>query len=133
MVAWIDLESGPLPESVRGLTGGKGADLILDAVGGPLFEACLESLAHRGRQIAIASIGDPRVTFNLARFYHKEAGLLGVNTLQLSPGEAAEILRALLPGFREGIFSPPAVEAVSLDDALSAYRAVFEGPPGRSS
>ena len=39
MVEWIDLESCPLPESVQGLTEGKGADLILDAVGGPLFEA----------------------------------------------------------------------------------------------
>ena len=36
----------------------KGADLIFDAVGGPLFEACLESLAQRGRQIAIASAGN---------------------------------------------------------------------------
>ena len=78
MVEWIDLEARPLPESVQELTGGKGADLILDVVGGPLFEACLESLAQRGRQIAIASAGNPRVTFNLVDFYHKEACLLGV-------------------------------------------------------
>ena len=131
MVEWIDLEARSLPESVRDLTEGKGADLILDAVGGPLFEACLESLAQRGRQIAIASAGDPHVTFNLVKFYHKEACLLGVDTLKLSPGEAAEILKALLPGFKEGIFSPPPVEPVSLDDALSAYRAVIEGSSGK--
>ena len=131
MVEWIDLESRPLPESVQELTEGKGADLILDTVGGPLFEACLGSLAQRGRQIAIASAGNPHVSFNLVDFYHKEACLLGVDTLKLSPGEAAEILQALLPGFKEGIFSPPAVETVSLDDALSAYRAVIEGSSGK--
>jgi len=131
MVEWIDLEARPLPESVRELTGGKGANLILDTVGGPLFEPCLESLAERGRQIAIASAGDPRVTFNLVDFYHKEACLIGVDTLKLSSGEAAEILRGLLPGFKEGIFSPPAVEAVSLNEALSAYRAVMEGSSGK--
>lgn len=131
LVEWIDLESRPLPESVKELTAGKGASLILDAVGGPLFEACLESLAPRGRQIAIASAGNPRVTFNLVNFYHKEACLLGVDTLKLSPGEAAEILQALLPGFKEGIFSPPPVEAVSLDEALSAYRTVMEGASGK--
>ena len=48
-----------------------------------------------------------RVTFNLVDFYHKEACLLGVDTLKLSPGEAAEILKALLPGFKEGIFFSP--------------------------
>ena len=113
------------------MTAGKGADLILDAVGGPLFEACLESLAQRGRQIAIASAGDPHVTFNLVNFYHKEACLLGVDTLKLSPGEAAEILQGLLPGFKEGIFSPPSVETISLEDAPRAYRTVIEGSSGK--
>ena len=131
LVEWIDLEARPLPESVQELTAGKGANLILDVVGGPLFEPCLESLAQRGRQIAIASAGDPRVTFNLVDFYHKEACLLGVDTLKLSFREAAEILKGLLPGFKEGIFSPPSVETISLDEALSAYRAVIEGSSGK--
>ncbi len=131
LVEWIGLESRPLPESVQELTAGKGADLILDVVGGPLFEPCLESLAQRGRQIAIASAGDPRVSFNLVDFYHKEASLLGLDTLKLSSGEAAEILRALLPGFKEGIFSPPPVEPVALDEALSAYRAIAAGSSGK--
>jgi NADPH:quinone reductase-like Zn-dependent oxidoreductase len=131
MVAWIDLEARPLPESVQELTKGKGADLILDVVGGPLFEPCLESLAQRGRQVAIASPGDGRVTFNLVDFYHKEARLLGLDTLQLSFNEAAEILEGLLPGFQAGIFSPPAVETVFLNDALDAYRAVLEGSSGK--
>ena len=131
MVEWIDLEARPLPESVKELTKGKGADFILDVVGGPLFEPCLASLAQRGRQVAIASPGDGRVTFNLVDFYHKEARLLGLDTLKLSFNEAAEILKGLLPGFKEGIFSPPPVETVSLDDALAAYRAVLEGGSGR--
>ncbi len=131
MVEWIDLESRPLPESVKELTAGKGANLILDVVGGPLFEPCLESLAQRGRQIAIASAGDPRVTFNLVDFYHKEAGLLGVDTLKLSFAEAAEILKGLLPGFKQGIFSPSSVETVSLDEALGAYRTIAAGSSGK--
>ena len=128
---WIDLESRPLPESVQELTEGKGADLILDVVGGPLFEPCLESLAQRGRQIAIASTGDGRVTFNLVDFYHKEARLLGLDTLKLSFEEAAEILNGLLPGFKEGIFSPPSVETIALDGALRAYRVIAEGSAGK--
>jgi NADPH:quinone reductase len=129
-VEWIDLKSRPLPESVKELTGGKGADLILDVVGGPLFQPCLESLAHRGRQIAIAS-GSPQVTFNLVDFYHKEARLIGVDTLELSFVEAAEILKALLPDFKAGVLSPPTVNTVSLDGALDAYHEVDKGISGR--
>ena len=126
-VEWIDLESRPLPESVKELTGDKGADLILDVVGGPLFQPCLESLAQRGRQIAIASAGNPQVTFNLVDFYHKEARLIGVDTLKLSFSESAEILKALLPGFKAGVFTLPSVETVSLDGALHAYQAIDQG------
>jgi NADPH:quinone reductase len=126
-VEWIDLESRPLPESVKELTGGKGADLILDVVGGPLFQPCLESLAQRGRQIAIAAVGNPQVTFDLVDFYHKEARLIGVDTLKLSFSESAEILKALLPGFKAGTFSLQFVETVSLDGALRAYQAIDEG------
>jgi NADPH2:quinone reductase len=131
MVEWIDLEARPLPESVKELTRGKGADLILDVVGGPLFEPCLESLAQRGRQIAIASAGDGRVTFNLVDFYHKEARLLGLDTLKLSFVEAAEILKSLLPGFKDGVFSPQSVETIPLDEAPGAYRAIAEGSAGK--
>jgi NADPH:quinone reductase len=126
-VEWIDLESRPLSESVKELTGDKGADLILDVVGGPLFQPCLESLAKRGRQIAIASTGSPQVTLNLVDFYHKEARLIGLDTLDLSFVESAEILKAVLPDFKAGIFSPPAVETISLDGALGAYREIDEG------
>ena len=127
VAAWIDLASHPLPDAVKELTGGKGADLILDVVGGPLFEDCLKSLAHHGRQVAIASGGQPRVTFNLVDFYHREAGLLGMDTAKFSFHETAEILRALLPGFKDGIFVPPPVETISIDDAPRAYRTVYEG------
>ena len=54
---WLDLESAELSKSVRDVTGGKGADVILDVVGGPMFEKCLgRALAwKRGRQVAISS------------------------------------------------------------------------------
>jgi NADPH:quinone reductase len=126
-VEWIDIESRLLPEAVKELTGGKGADLILDVVGEPLFQPCLDSLAQRGRQIAIASAGNPQVTFNLVDFYHKETRLIGVDTLKLSFSESAEILKALLPGFKAGIFTLPSVETVSLDGAARAYQAIDEG------
>jgi NADPH:quinone reductase len=93
-------------------------------LGGRYFQPCLESLAQRGRQIAIASTGSPQVTLNLVDFYHKEARLIGLDTLELSFVESAGILKALLPDFKAGT---PAVETISLDGALGAYREIDEG------
>ena len=52
---WIDLEKEELAAKVREVTGGRGAEVVFDVVGGAMFEKCLACLAHRGRQVAIAS------------------------------------------------------------------------------
>lgn len=123
---WIELDRNPLPGGARQATGGKGADLILDVVGGPLFEAVNQSLAHRGRHVVIAS-APPDVTLNLVDFYHREERLIGVDTLKLSYEESARILGAILPLLKSGILTPPQIERIPLESAVSAYRSVSEG------
>ena len=121
---WIDLETTDLATGVRAVTNGRGADVVFDLVGGPMFEKCLASLAWRGRQVAISSNPDPRVSFNLVDFYHNESRLLGVDSLKLSFEETADILRQLIPGIEAGRFQPPQVETFSLEQAPQLYRDV---------
>jgi NADPH2:quinone reductase len=62
---WIDLAAVDLATGARALTNGRGADIVFDVVGGAMFEQCLAALAWRGRQVAISSSPEPRVSFNL--------------------------------------------------------------------
>jgi NADPH2:quinone reductase len=124
---WIGLDAGDLWTSVFAATEGKGADVVFDVVGGAMFEPCLKSLALRGRHIAIASNPDPRVSFNLVDFYHREARLFGVDSLKLSFEETAEILRGLTPGIEDGTFPPPSIQSRSFSDSIEAYGLVGEG------
>ena len=116
-----------LSDGINKLTNGRGADLIFDVVGGPLFEPCINSLAQHGRQVAIASTGDPRVSFNLVDFYHKQARLIGVDTLKLSFEECAYILRSLVHGMERGLFVPQKIDEISLEDAPKAYEEMMSG------
>jgi NADPH:quinone reductase-like Zn-dependent oxidoreductase len=43
----------------RQITGGKGANVAFDCVGGPLFEPSLRALGQLGRQVNITSVGSP--------------------------------------------------------------------------
>jgi NADPH:quinone reductase-like Zn-dependent oxidoreductase len=104
---WIDLGTTELGTGARAVTNGRGAEVVFDLVGGAMFEKCLGAVAWRGRQVAISSSPDPRVSFNLVDFYHNESKLLGVDSLKLSFEETAEILRRLTPAIESGKFLPP--------------------------
>jgi NADPH:quinone reductase len=123
---WIDLQTADLATAARKLTNGRGVDVLFDVVGGATFEQCLGALAWRGRQVAISSSPDPRVSFNLVDFYHNESRLLGVDSLKLSFEETAEILRRLTPGIEAGTFPPPQVETFRLEEGPRLYRDVAE-------
>src|SRR5262249_40122582 len=59
--AVIDLARADLRDSLReqvyAVTGGRGADIVLDPVGGDVFDAALRALAWRGRLVVIGFAG----------------------------------------------------------------------------
>jgi NADPH2:quinone reductase len=103
------------------LTAGKGVDAVFDTVGGALFEPALRSLGRGGRQVAISSAGEPRVSFNLVEFYHNSSRLLGVDSYGLTLRQIAEIEAELGAGFESGHLQPPSIEIVPFDKAVDAY------------
>jgi NADPH2:quinone reductase len=124
---FINTRVKELPAEVKALTNGKGADLVFDAVGGPMFEACLKSLRLGGRQVAITSIGNGRVEFSLVDFYHNLQRLIGIDTVKLTGPAIAKIMDKLRTGFEEGYLRPAPVQTWSLDQAIEAYSAVAKG------
>jgi NADPH:quinone reductase-like Zn-dependent oxidoreductase len=105
--------------------GGRGADVVFDAVGGVMFRTALACLGPRGRLIEISATGQREVTFDLADFYHNEGRILGVDTLKLDLTAAADILEALRPGFDDGDYRcAPIAGTFPLDNVVAAYRAV---------
>jgi NADPH:quinone reductase len=121
-----------LAVAVRQATGGRGADVVFDTVGGVLFRAALAALARRGRLVEISSTGTREVTFDLVDFYHNESRLLGVDTLKRDLVASAAVLEALTSGFESGDYrAAPMAASFALTEAVSGYRRVAEGAPGR--
>ncbi len=122
------LDDQPLEGKVRGVTQGRGAEVIFDTVGGPMFEPAVKSLAHRGRMLAIASTSARRVSFDLIDFYHHESQLFGVDTRARDAIASAALLEVVTPLFDQGHFKPPAVDLIlPLSEGVSAYEKVDRG------
>jgi NADPH2:quinone reductase len=121
-----------LSAEVRMATGGNGADVVFDLVGGVMFRSAVNSLALRGRLVEIAATGQREVSFDLADFYHNESRLYGVDTLKRDLTASAEVLEVLMPGFvAEDYRAAPISQICGLGQAQEAYRAVAAGSTGR--
>ena len=121
----INVKEQDLAEAVMKATNGKGADVVFDTVGGPLFEQCLPTLATGGRLIEISSpAGKSKVSFDLLDFYRQDLKIIGVNTLHLDAVACADILQKLTSNL-EGDKPPMDIGATfSLEDAAKAYQQV---------
>jgi alcohol dehydrogenase len=103
-------------------TDGRGADVVVDAVGGERgLAAALDLVRRRGR---VASVGVPGGTVELpaARAFTEELGLsFAVGDLMRDAGPLLALVRA-------GVLDPSVVatETVGLDGAVEAYRRMHE-------
>jgi NADPH:quinone reductase-like Zn-dependent oxidoreductase len=121
-----------LGDAVRALTGGAGAAVLFDAVGGPDFDRHLGALAAGGRAAVVASVRERRVTVDLVSYYRRALTLVGVNSRLVDAPAAARVLEAVAPGFESGALAPPRVgQAFYLERAREAYAAVEAGGAGR--
>lgn len=108
--------------TVDDATDGRGADVVVDAVGGDRGLAlALDLVRRRGR---VASVGVPgeTVTLPTARLFTEELGF------SFAVGDLMRDAEALLALVRAGTLDPSvlATEQVGLDDAAEAYRRTAE-------
>jgi NADPH2:quinone reductase len=119
--AVINTTTDDLGHRVFELTNGKGVEAVLDTVGGAMFEPALRCLRIGGRQVAIASTGERRVSFDLIDFYHNLSRLIGVDSMKFTPRDVAAIADELRLGFEAGALKPPPLQLVPFENAIEAY------------
>lgn len=105
----INYHSEDLRARIKDLTGGKGVDVIYDAVGGATTEAAFRSSAWRGRLLVVGfAAGDiPRMPLNLSLLMERE--IIGVHWGAWIPRAAKEFadeVEELGAWFRTGSLRP---------------------------
>jgi len=124
--------SADVSDQLRRLTGGRGVDVVYDAVGGVTTPAALASLARGGRLVVVSAVGRRNVELDLIDFYHRELRLLGVDSRKLDLTASSRRLSALAPYFERGQFRPVSVGHVyDLDHGPDAYTIVADHASGR--
>jgi NADPH:quinone reductase-like Zn-dependent oxidoreductase len=126
---FIDTTSSDMREAVLELTDGGGADLVLDTVGGPLFEPALRSLRYDGRMVGLHGGPEP-VTFDLNEIYSRQLHVTGLATVFYDGAHVARIFDQFRALFDHDLLAPPAVKTWPLENSAQAYQTVIDGSAG---
>jgi NADPH2:quinone reductase len=123
----IDSRAEDLRDQVKALTGGRGADVVYDPVGGPLFDASLRATALGGRILVVgfASGTVPHVPANILLV--KNISVLGFHWGQyetLNPAWMRDSLGELLGWLGRGELRPHVSQTFPLDQAIAALVAL---------
>jgi NADPH2:quinone reductase len=121
----INYATEDLRERIKELTGGKGVDVVYDAVGGPYSEPALRSTGWRGRFLVIGfAAGDiPRIPLNLPLL--KGSSVVGVfwgEFTRREPKAFAAGIAQLGAWFREGKLKPHVSQTFPLAQAVDALK-----------
>ncbi|WP_298184998.1 NADPH:quinone oxidoreductase family protein [uncultured Pseudomonas sp.] len=119
----INYSESNLKDEVKRLTGGQGADVIYDPVGGDLFDAAIRSIAWNGRLLVVgfASGRIPELPVNLALL--KGAAVVGVfwgAFAQRQPQDNAANFQQLFAWHTEGKLKPLVSQTFPLAQAADA-------------
>jgi NADPH2:quinone reductase len=79
----LDYSLVDVAAEVRRITGGRGVDVVLDAVGGRTFGPSLQALAYAGRCVSMANVTTEDSVVNTRDFYPKNATIHGFHVSQL--------------------------------------------------
>jgi NADPH2:quinone reductase len=123
----VNYSTQDLRERVKEITGGKGADVVYDPVGGALAEPALRSMAWRGRYLVIGFAGGdiPRIPLNLPLL--KGCSVVGVYWGSFAQRERDEQRRnatELWEMFESGQLVPVVGETHPLGDYAAAFDAL---------
>jgi len=125
----INYEETNLRQGILDLTGGRGADVIYDPVGGAYTEAALRATAWGGRLLVIGftSGAIPQVKLNLALL--KERSVIGVywgDWAQQDPDGQRRNVEQLGAWFAQGKIKPVVSERVSLAEVPAAMMRLLQ-------
>lgn len=130
----IDLSAPDLREAIRAqvhaATSGKGADIVLDTLGGDVFDGAIRALAWCGRIVVIGFAAGriPEIRANYLLVKNITAtGLQWSDYRDRTPERVAEVQRELMALYEQGALKPHVTGTYPLDRFAEAMAVVRTG------
>ncbi len=125
MDAGIEARGSAFVEAALEATGGKGADVVVNLIGGTAFAGCVRAAADFGRIIIVGYVDDTmHADFDLESVHGRRLQISGISNTPLSPAQRArahaDFMRDIGPAFESGAIKPVIDRVFAFDEAPAA-------------
>jgi NADPH:quinone reductase len=132
LIAVLRSDRDDVPATVRQITGGRGVEIALNAVGAATFAPLFESLADGGRMVIFTARSGKDVKLDLFAFYRRQLRFFGLDTATFSLDEIVRLYGKFAPLFEARSVKPTPIAArLPLSRAHEAYERVDRGEQGK--
>ena len=125
----IDTSWEKLGEGVSRITGGYGADIVIDGIGGEVLSEALGTLAPGGSLTTLGYSAGRKTTIDVTDLIWKQASIQSFVLFTQPQAAWVDAWNAIVPLLRSGAIKPIVAKTFPLAEAADALRYQVEGRP----
>src|SRR6202453_1716847 len=125
----IDTSEEKLADGVRRITGGYGADIIIDGIGGEVLSEALGALALEGSLTTLGYSASRKTTIDVTNLIVPQASIRSLNMFAQPQPARAAAWNVIVPLLQSGAIKPIVAKTFPLVEAAEALRYLVEGRP----
>jgi len=125
----IDTSLEKLGDGVRRITGGYGADIVIDGIGGDVLSEALGALALEGRLITLGYSASRKATIDVTNLIVPQASMRGLNMFAQPKAAITDAWKVIVSLLKSGAIKPIVAKTFPLVEAVDALRYLIEGRP----
>ena len=125
----IDTSLEKLGDGVRRITGGYGADIVIDGVGGEVLSEALGALASEGRVTTLGYSASRKTTIDVTSLIVPQASIQGLNMFAQPKAAIFDAWKVIVSLLKSGAIKPVVAKTFPLAEAADALRFLVEGRP----
>jgi NADPH:quinone reductase len=125
----IDTSVERLVEGVRRITGGYGADIVIDGIGGEVLSEALGALAFEGSLTTLGYSASRQTTIDVTNLIVPQASIRSLNMFAQPKAAVREAWNVIVSMIKSGAIKPIVAKRFPLPDAAEALRYLIEGRP----
>jgi NADPH2:quinone reductase len=125
----IDTSLEKLGDGVRRITGGHGADIVIDGIGGDVLSEALGALALEGSLITLGYSASRKTTIDVTNLIAPQASIRGLNMFLQPQAVVADAWSVIVSLLKSAAIKPLVAKSFPLTDAAEALRYLVESRP----